>query len=376
MISKLKESFFMLSRRKSRTIPAALAAAAGIFLLIVTASVSSYFLELSNGLSSSFSGRVFLCEKKNFWIGGGLIPQEKLSGIQSINELQEAVPMLISRASSDDLVMMGIPDMMIGIPLDKTGLYVNRSAVLEGCLNVNPGDLTAGWDIAKKYGLKVGGFAEFKGKKYRIAGILKKTSSVLDRQIIVSLPEMQVSLEREGLLTCIMGVPALGASSSDIASKVKSKAEYIQTVSSSDIEKDVHDTVDFWNSLTAVFFLISGLGSLMSVSAVTAMSVTERKTEIAVKKALGAENRHIYAEFLSESLLLTFLAWILGLAGACGFVAFCDACPFTGSAAVFRLEPVMVLASLVWSLLVASGAVYIPLRGILKESPAALLRGL
>ncbi len=375
MIGQLRESILMLLRRKSRTVPAVLAAAAGIFLLIVTASVSSYFLELSRGLSASFRDRIFLCEKRNFWIGGGLIPEEKLRVLSGVPGIGPLVPILVSRAGADELVVMGVPEMMVGVPVEKAGLYVDPSALLRGRLPSGPDEIVAGWNSAKRRGLSVGSRIELKGGVFRVAGILKKTSSVLDDQLVAPLPTMQSLLEREGLLTCVMALPESMGSVPAIASEVKARTGYVNTVSSEDIERGVGDTLSFWNALTAVFFLISGLGSLMSLSAVTAMSVTERRREIAVKMALGAEKRHVYTEFLLESVIMVALAWIVGMAGSAIFVAFCDSCPFTGSAAVFRLSPEMLALSLVWSLLVAAAAVYVPLRGILSETPAALLRG-
>ena len=61
--------------------------------------------------------------------------------------------------------------------------------------------------------------------------------------------------------------------------------------------------------LGAVALLVGGVG----IANVMVISVLERRSEIGLRRALGATRRHISAQFLTESLLL---AAIGGLAGA------------------------------------------------------------
>ena len=69
-------------------------------------------------------------------------------------------------------------------------------------------------------------------------------------------------------------------------------------------------------SVTAIFtliamiiFIISGIGLMNTLL----ISVTERTSEIGVRKALGASDRMIIIQFLSEALVLTVLAIIGGI---------------------------------------------------------------
>ena len=375
MIKIIKESLLLLSRRKSRVIPAVLATATGIFLMILISSIGSYFTELSFGISKFFSNRIFLCEKKNFWIGGGLIPEEKVEIISKIDGISEFVPMLITRMSSDDIVVVGIPDIVIGISLEKANIYADSSSIFSGKNITNKLEALVGWDIARRDNLNIGSELTLKGKKFKVSGIMKKTSSFPDRQVIVDLKTLQDITERQNLITCVMAIPSKEGSFDKISSDVKSKIEYIKSVDSSEIEKETSGSLAFWNYLTLVFFLISGIGSLASISAVISMSVTERKSEIAVKRALGAEKKHIFSEFFSESFLMVVCAWIIGVSFAYLFVFFAQYLPQTGGGSIFRISFNILILSFVWSVLVSVFAVWIPLKSILSENTSVLLRG-
>lgn len=88
--------------------------------------------------------------------------------------------------------------------------------------------------------------------------------------------------------------------------------------------------------LLTVKLLLSGVAGIsLVVSGITVMTtmlarVGERRREIGIKKAIGAKNRTLAAEFLGESLVLTAVGGIFGIAA--GFLVSWTGCSVLGVA--------------------------------------------
>ncbi|MGL4722503.1 MAG: ABC transporter permease [Desulfovibrionaceae bacterium] len=80
---------------------------------------------------------------------------------------------------------------------------------------------------------------------------------------------------------------------------------------------EVLSFVSFIKGGISVFLLIAALGTLIISGFVLAnlyyIAVVERKSEIGLKKALGATKNHIIFQFLSESIILTCIGALLGI---------------------------------------------------------------
>ncbi len=70
-------------------------------------------------------------------------------------------------------------------------------------------------------------------------------------------------------------------------------------------------------ALGAVALVVGGVG----ITNVMVISVLERRSEIGVRRALGATRGHVLVQFLTESALLSFLGGVLGCGLGAGVTA-------------------------------------------------------
>jgi putative ABC transport system permease protein len=120
--------------------------------------------------------------------------------------------------------------------------------------------------------------------------------------------------------------------------------------------------------IASISLVVAGVG-IMNVMLV---SVTERRAEIGLLKALGAANRQILAVFLSEAVLLAGAGGLVGLTAGYTAVRL-----FVGTYPSFPASPPLwaVVSAVALSLLVGVGFGVWPARRATRLDPVSALRG-
>ncbi len=125
------------------------------------------------------------------------------------------------------------------------------------------------------------------------------------------------------------------------------------------------------NLIWLVTFIVLVL-TMISVSTTMMAVITERRKEIALKKALGAESQGVVLEFLGEGLLLGFLGGVLGSVFGYLFARSVGEEVFARAIAFPWLLPPM---TIVIAMLITVLACLYPVRQTLDVKPALVLKG-
>lgn len=173
------------------------------------------------------------------------------------------------------------------------------------------------------------------GRFFAVVGVVRANSSMTTNTgtaIFLPFTTMQQTFTRGDTFHQLMCTPVPGFTATMVEDEVNALLRENHDIAPND-EKAVGSfslerEFKMFNGLfTAVdaLVLVVGLGALLSgiigISNIMLVTVRERTREIGVRRALGAAPRNILAQIMSESVVLTAIAGLLGFLLAVGILA-------------------------------------------------------
>lgn len=209
-------------------------------------------------------------------------------------------------------------------------------------------------------------------RKVKVAGIVR-TGSSEENFIFVDLALLQSMLHKEGQIS--LAQASIAANSTELNALTETVRAQVTGLSPQLVKRVTHSEETVLGKLQALVYLVTIVVLLLTLICVatTMMAVvTERRKEIGLKKALGAENRSIVMEFLGEGFVLGGVGGLLGT--VCGFF-FAQFVSVNVFGRMISFQPLIALLALVISVLVTGLACLIPVKIATDVEPAIVLRG-
>jgi putative ABC transport system permease protein len=253
--------------------------------------------------------------------------------------------------------------------LDKLSPYLKISGAADS------DKALVGRRLADSLGLNPGDQLEMKapgGERPLVVGAVVESGGIEEGQVFVDLELAQALLDKpEEASLAYFSVVGRGPELTEESGRL-SELYGLQIKPISRISENENLVLGRIQGLVALTAGVILLISLLSVSTTMTAIVIERRREVALKKALGADNRSVLAEFAAEGIATGLVGGVLGWVAGYLFAQYIGQTVFGAFVAFSWLT--LGLAVTV-SLLVAVAGMVFPLRMALETEPAIVLKG-
>lgn len=233
-----------------------------------------------------------------------------------------------------------------------------------------------GYDLAQKYGWEVGQTITVREREFVVAGIWARVPNVPSNFVQISYDAArQISGYPAWFIGTIMAVPEPDADPDEVARRIEEELDGIRAQSPREaLQASRQQLTIIILILSASVVLAILVGGLSTINTMV-MSVTERTREIGLKKALGAGDWDIVAEFLFEAAFIGAVGGTLGILGGwAGGQAINALTMQSNGLALFLTTPRLVVSAFVFTVLLGMAAGVYPAWRASRLDPVLALR--
>lgn len=197
--------------------------------------------------------------------------------------------------------------------LNGNTIKVTKGTAINGTADTN--DAMVSGSMAKKNNLKVGSTFTAYGKKLTVSAIYSTSTEAARDTIVVSLPaEQRLSGQSGDVTSAVVTVDSadnLAATTTAVKNALGSSAD---VTSSADQANQAIQPLNSVKNITLYSLIGAVIAGCLIILLTMIMIVRERRREIGILKAIGANNSRVIFQFMSEAITLTVAGALIGIA--------------------------------------------------------------
>lgn len=393
-------------RRKGRTILTVTGITVGIFAFTVMGSMALRFNKMISGGKLYVTGQITLMPKGTSFAtgsGGALLPLnvlQRIGKVEGVDAVGAGVELALEEPNPDDPIggaSFGPPPLVEGMDLESS--YRNRNwdvLMMKAGRMIEKGDpdnvVAVGYTIAADKKVAVGDTMTIRKRDFKVIGIVDQTLTGPDtyvfmpltsaRELLIAsnpflkslkdradeaakitdgdlakLPEAtrkQIIEARAFRLDDVTQMAAVswedGQDPDVVANRIKEQfKDEVLVLSPTKLGETIDKASAIFNAIilgSAVIALVVGGFSIINTMV---MSISERKREIGIKKAVGASNRSIAFDYTLEAGVIGFVGGLVGLGIGVLAIVIINSKTAESGAEIFLLNPTFMVGVVVFS---------------------------
>jgi putative ABC transport system permease protein len=232
-----------------------------------------------------------------------------------------------------------------------------------------------GYELAQKYGWQVGQTITVRDREFVVVGIWERVPNVPSNFVQISYDAARQMREYSWYIGTIMAVPEPGADPDEVARRIEDELDGLRAQSPREALQASRQQLTIITLILSASVVLAVLVGGLSTINTMVMSVTERTREIGLKKALGASDWDVVAEFLFEAAVIGALGGAVGILGGWAGSQVINALTLQSEGmTLFLTTPRLVIVSFVFTVLLGMTAGVYPAWRASRLDPVLALR--
>jgi len=350
LLEHIQNAYHSLRNTRTRTILTTLGVAIGVASITTVLSLSGGIGQVISGQVDALGGNIAVVrpgvQAKNFdsltnptteqTYTTSTVTENDLIDIQEIDGVEAAAPIMIINGSVKDSDTTANESTIVATTpelADITKLPIRDGQFIDSVTNRDTAVIGSKLSV-DLFGTdqSIGQTFKVRGQSFTVIGVLKHMNDPInfnsvdfDRAALISLESGKSFHEGIAQIQQIdvraknaSDLPAIMKKVNDRLLKNHQNEKDFTILSGSDIAQP---TSRFFFAITSVMTIIAAISLLVGgigIMNIMLVGVAERTREIGLRKAVGASNRNIILQFLTEALIISLLGGFIGYIGGYG----------------------------------------------------------